>query len=253
MREDEVHASAVYVEVVAEVFAPHGRALAVPSWESIAPLAGPPHDVFGLCFLPEGEVYLVVLLTYSIELARVVDDIVEVSSGEFSVVVFLIVFLDIEIDGAVGDVGEAIVEDLLDELLLLDDMPCGVWLDAGWQDVEGVHSLVVAVGVVLRHLHGLELLEACLLGYLVVALVGIMFEMAYIGDVADVAHLIAEMLEVAEKDIEGDSRTGMPQMGVAIDGGAADVHAHVGRVDGLEPLFLAVERVVDKKGLLHSG
>ena len=69
------------------------------------------------------------------------------------------------------------------------------------QHVEHVHGLVIAVGIVLRDLHGLELLQPCFLLDLVVqpcflldlvvALVGVVLEMAHIGDVAHVANLVA--------------------------------------------------------------
>ena len=67
--EYEVHTSSVDVEVVAEVFASHGRAFAVPSRESIAPRTRPTHDMLRLCFFPEREVRLVVLLIHSRKVA----------------------------------------------------------------------------------------------------------------------------------------------------------------------------------------
>ena len=123
-------------------------------------------------------------------------------------------------------------------------MSRGVGLDAGRQDVELGHGGVEAVGIVLCHIHRFELLEACLLGDFVLALVGVVLQVAHVGDVADVAHLIADVAEVAEQEVEGDGRTGVAQVGVAIDGGAADVHADVSLVDGDEGFFLARERVV---------
>ena len=80
----------------------------------------------------------------------------------------------------------------------------------GWEHVEALHGRVVAVEVVLHNLHRLELLEPCLFGDLVLSLVGVVLEMAYIGDVAHVAHLVAQPGEVAEKDVEGDGGAGVP-------------------------------------------
>ena len=96
-----------------------------------------------------------------------------------------------------------------------------------------------AVGVVLCHLHGFQLFQACLLGYLILALVGIVFEMSHVGDVAHIAHLVADVLEVAEQEVEGDGGTGVAQMCIAINGGAANVHAHAARNDGAKQLFTA--------------
>ncbi len=66
-----------------------------------------------------------------------------------------------------------------------------------------------------------------------------MLQMAHIGDVAHIAHLQAEMTQIAVKDIKSDGRTGVAQMGVAIDSRAADIHAHVPFVERREALFRA--------------
>jgi len=90
------------------------------------------------------------------------------------------------------------------------------------------------------------LLEASLLGYLVFALVGIVLEVPHIGDVAHVAYLVAQVLQVAEEDVKSDGGTGVAQMGIAIYGGTAHVHAHMILVQGLEELLAACERIVNE-------
>ena len=104
---------------------------------------------------------------------------------------------------------------------------------------------MVAVEVILHHLHRLELFEARFLGYLVLAAVGIVFEMAHIGDVTHIAHLIAEMCQIAEKHIESNGGTGVSQMPVAIYGRTAHIHSHPSGVDGTEEFFLSRKRIVD--------
>ena len=158
---------------------------------------------------------------------------------------FGLIFANVEINAAIALVGEAGIDDFLDNLNLLDDVAAGVGLDAGWQHVEASHGLVVAVGVVLRHLHGLQLLEASLLGYLVLALVGVVLQVPHIGDVAHVAHLVALVTQVAEQYIEGYGGTSMPQVRVAIYGGATDVHAHVVGSLGSEKFLGMGKRIID--------
>ena len=70
-------------------------------------------------------------------------------------------------------------------------MARGMRLYRGAQHVERIHCLMVAVGVVLRNLHGLQLLQPGLLGNLVLTLVGIMLQMAHISNVAHVPYFIA--------------------------------------------------------------
>ena len=102
----------------------------------------------------------------------------------------LVILFDVEVDGSVALVGISIGENFPDELNLLNDVTGGVRFDARWEDIKRIHGLMVAVGVVLRHLHRLELLQTRLLGDFVLALVGIVLQMAHIGDVSDITHLI---------------------------------------------------------------
>ena len=141
--------------------------------------------------LPECEVGLIALLAHSVKSTRRVLNVVKVASRENAIVILLVVLLHVEVDGAVALIGKTIVENLLHKLLLLDDMTGGVRLDAWRQHVESLHCGMIAVGVELCYLHRLELLQACLLLNLVVALVGIMLQVAHVGNVANVAHLVA--------------------------------------------------------------
>ncbi len=228
MREYKVHATSVDVEMVAKILASHGGTLAVPSGETVAPRTWPAHNVLGRCLLPKGEIHLVALLSHSVKLAAGVDDVVEIAAREDAILMVLIVFLDIEIHRPVALVGVSVGDDLLHQLLLLDDVSRGVGLDARGKHVERLHGMMVAVGVVLRYLHWLQLLESRLLLNLVIALVGVVLEVSDIGDVTHIAHLVSEMLQIAEEDIERDGGTGVSKMRVAVNRWSADVHSDVG-------------------------
>ena len=56
VREHQVHAASMDVELLAEVLLPHHGALEVPAREAFTPRGGPAHDVLRLGFLPDGEV-----------------------------------------------------------------------------------------------------------------------------------------------------------------------------------------------------
>ena len=124
-------------------------------------------------------------------------------------------------------------------------------LDAGAQTAQGVHRLMVAVGIVLRYLHGLQLFDTCLLGNLILALVGVVLQVTHVGDVAHVAYLITQMLQVAEYHVERDGRTGMTQMRVTVHRRTTDIHAHVGSMQRLKALLLTSKRIVDNKFRFH--
>ena len=52
------------------------------------------------------------------------------------------------------------------------------------------------------------------------------------------------MLQVTEKHVEGDSGTGMAQMGVTINSGATHIHPHMGSVQGDKTLLGTLERII---------
>ena len=157
MGEDKVHAAAMDVEMLTQILASHGRALTVPSGETVAPGRWPAHDMLFGCFLPEGEVGLVLLLAHSTQVAACVLNVLQRTSAQSAILVFLVVFLDVKIDTAVGFIGKTIVQNLLHQLLLLNDMTSGMGLNRRWQHVQRLHGLMVAVGIILRYLHRLQL------------------------------------------------------------------------------------------------
>ena len=75
--------------------------------------------------------------------------------------------------------------------------------------------------------------------------------MSLVGDVAHIAHLVTDVLQETEDDIECDGGTCMPQVSVTIYCRSADVHAHVWRMQWAEHLFLSGQGVVNVKCLFH--
>ena len=253
VREYQIHPTAVYIKVVSQVLSSHSRALAVPSGETVAPRTGPAHDVFGLGFLPKGKVYLILFLTHSGQFAAVVNHIGEVSARQDAILMMGIVFHNIKVNAAVAFVGISVFQDFLHQFLLFNDMPRGVRLYRWRQHVQLFHGFMVAVGVVLGYLHRLKLLETSLFLYLVVALIGIVFKVTHVGYIAHIAHLIAQMAQVSEHNVEGNSRTGMPQMRVAVHRRAANIHAYVGCMQRLEELFASRECIINQQFLFHDA
>ena len=113
-----------------------------------------------------------------------------------------IVFFDVEIYRATALVGKTALEYLACVLYLLGNMPRRSRFDRWRQYVESLHSIVVSESKMLYHFHRLELLETCFFLYLVFAVVGIVFEMTHIGDIAYVSHFITAVFQPSEKYIE---------------------------------------------------
>ena len=102
---------------------------------------------------------------------------------------------------------------------------------------------MVAQGVGLNHFHRFKLLKPCLLGDFILPFIGIVLQVSYIGNVAHIAHLVAEMAEELAEHVIGHSRAGVPEVCLTIDCRAADVHSDVARVYG-DKDFLAVGKSI---------
>ena len=102
---------------------------------------------------------------------------------------------------------------------------------------------MVALCVVLDHLHGLQFLQAGLLCNLVLTFIGIMLQMSYVRDIANIAHLVSKFLQEAEQDVVGNTRASVTKMRVSVNGGTAHVHAHMTFMDGLEEFLGAGKRI----------
>ena len=96
---------------------------------------------------------------------------------------------------------------------------------------------MIAQCICLHDFHRLQLLQSGLLRDLVLALISIMLQVAHVGDIADIAHLVAKMFEELEQHVIGHAGSGMAEVGVAIHGRTANIHTHVSRMDRDEQFF----------------
>ncbi len=258
VREHEVHAAAMDVELLSQVLGAHHRALQVPAGEAVPPGGRPAHDVLRLGLFPEGEIVRGALVSLAVQRAGAFQRGFQRTAAQDAVIVVPVVLAHIEIDGAVALISIAGFQDFLDSLDLFDDMTAGPGLDGRGFHVQKAHGLVVALRVILHHLHGLQLLQAGFLGNLVLPFIGIVLQVSDVRDVADITHLVAQILQETEQHVIGDTRTGVAQMGVPIYGRAAYIHAHMSFMDGLEQFLVAgkgigqIQRSHDNSHLNHA-
>ena len=64
-----------------------------------------------------------------------------------------------------------------------------------------------------------------------------MLQVAHISNIAHITHLVAQMFEKLEQHVIGHAGSGMAEVGVAIHGRTANIHAHVSRMDRDEQFF----------------
>jgi hypothetical protein len=62
---------------------------------------------------------------------------------------------------------------------------------------------------------------------------------SHVSDVADIAHLVSEVLEEFHEYIVSHTRTCMSEVRIAINGRSADIKSDMSLVDRLEDLFLS--------------
>ena len=245
VREDQVHATPVDIEMLSQVFLTHRRTFAMPSGETVAPRRRPAHDMFRLCTFPEGEVDGVMFLVLAVQRTGRVQHILDITARKDTVIMIFVVFLYVKINGAFAFVSISVVKNLLYQFDLLDDMARSMRFDAGRKHVEGLHRLVVTVQVELHYFHRLQLFQTGFLGNFVFTFIGIMFQMTYVGNVAYITYFVSYMCKITEQQVECDSRAGVSQMRIAIDRRTTDIHAYVGFMQRDKLFLLSCERVVN--------
>ena len=191
VRENQVHSSSVNIEVFTQVFASHSGTFGVPSGETVAPWRRPAHDMFRLCLFPKGEVGGIAFFALSVEVTGGIQYVVQITSGKFSVVVIFIVFGYIEVDGAFAFIGVSGIQNLLYQLDLFNDMSWSMWLNAWRKYIQRFHCFMIAVQEILNNLHWFQLFQTCFLGDLVFSVIGIVFQMTYVGNISYVAYFIS--------------------------------------------------------------
>ena len=155
----------------------------MPARETFAPRTRPVHDVLRFGLLPEGEVERSPLVALPVQDPCSLHRVVQIAAGQDTVGMGAVVFLDIEIDASVADVGVTRIQNLLHGLDLFDDVAGSPGFDGRRRHIQQPHGLVIPEGVGLDDPHRLDLFQPRPLGDLVLSFVRIVLQMADIGNV----------------------------------------------------------------------
>ena len=109
MRENEVHAATVDIEMLTQIFLTHCGTFGVPAGETVTPRAWPAHDMFGLGALPQCKVSGIMLFFLAVQFAGGIQYIIQVTSGQFAVMMVFVVFGYIKVNGAFAFVSLAVL------------------------------------------------------------------------------------------------------------------------------------------------
>ena len=231
-----VDSAAVDVEVLTQVLHAHGAALKVPAGVAFSPWGIPDHGMVLELGLgePEHKVMGVTLVAVHLYAGACLEAL-PVQEGQLAVVRELV---DGEIDVAARFVGVALLFQGLYQVNHLLDVVGGLACYCRADYVEPVGVVEERLGVELGYL--IDSL-ACGLGallHLVLALVGIGCQMAYIGDVHHVLYLVAQVCQGALEEVLEDICPEVSDMSIIIDGRAAAVEAYLARLDWYKVLYL---------------
>ena len=165
---------------------------------------------------------------------------------------------DVVVDGAVDLVGEALLEQRSRHVDHLGDVVACLRHHVGGVEVEERLVVEPGGGVEVGDLPGGLALERGRLLHLVAGGQRIVLVVAHVpdvGDVLDVAHLVAEVLERPVQQVAEQVRPQVADVRVLVDGAAAGVDADLPGLERLEVLDPAGERVVQpdlRQGVRHG-
>ena len=216
MREDQVGAAAVDVEILAEVFPGHGGAFDMPARSAMAPGAVPARQVRRGGF-PQYEVAGVALVRGDVD-AGAGEELVGAAAGELAVIGET---GDREQHVAVGGVGVAGGDQALDDLDHLGDGLSGARLDIRGEVAEGGNVGAVVFERLLGNFADRHAVFASPRVDLVVN----------VGDVAYIGHAREHAPEQADQHVVDHRGAGVADMGEVIDGRAAAIDTHVAGID----------------------
>ena len=149
-----------------------------------------------------------------------------------------------EIDAVVGNVGMALVDEVLRDANHVIDVFRASRVNIGPKDVQSVHVLIVSIDVLLH-----ESLPVP------IKLVGTMDDFVInVGEVLDIVDIVAAGFKPPMNQVKSEVATGVSEVTAIVHGHAAHVHGHLPRFKRGEVHLLSPTRVVQTNGHgLQSG
>ena len=237
---DVVRASGVDVELLAQVLGRHGGALDVPAGKSPPPRAVPFHLPVrvGGAELPEREIGLVALAAHLYPDALLQP--LRFQAGQPPVVGEP---GGVEVDAVVGAIGEAPLLQPPDQGDLLGDVLRGPRQVGGNFHAQQAEVGQEALGEFGRHLPGGAGGLAGGALQLVLARIGVGGEVAHVGDVDDVVHLVTQPPESLLQNVGKNIAAEVADVRRGVHGRTAGVDSHPARRERPEGLLAASEGI----------
>ena len=226
VRELQICAAAVDIEGVTKQLLAHGRAFDVPAGAAFAPRAFPKIYFIRLGRFPQHEVQRIAFKTvhfHPLTGAQIIQRFTGklAVSGKFAHGV-----IHIAIGGRIGF---AVGNQAFNHADHFADMLGGFWLDIGAQ-----HTQCIGIFVHRLNKTGGQFAD----GFAVFRCTSDDF-VVDIGDIAHISERITVRTQPARNHIEHHHHAAVAEVAIVVNGHAANIHAHVFRIDGRERFFLS--------------
>ena len=97
------------------------------------------------------------------------------------------------------------------------------------------------VGIMLDNFHRFQLFQAGFFCDFIFTVILVIFKVPYIRDVPYIPHLVPQVQEESKDNIEGEERSYISKVDIAINGRPTDIYANVARIDWCEKFFLPAQ------------
>ena len=230
VREEQVLAAAVDIERLTQVGGAHGRALDVPAGAAHSPGAFP-GGFAGFLRLPEGKVQRVLLDLVHAH-ARAALQVLQVLPAQAAVAGE---GADAVVHVALGFIGQALVDEPLDEGDDLRDVLGGAGVHRGRADAQGFGVGEVLGDVALGDLPDGHALLVGAADHLVVD----------VGEILHEGHFVAAIFQIAAKHVKDDEGTRVADVKEVVYRRTAGIDAHLALVKGHKGFLFPGHAVVD--------
>ena len=85
---------------------------------------------------------------------------------------------------------------------LFGNMGCGCRCNIRAENIEMVHVFIETSGIELRNFHRVCFFKACLFRYLVLTFIGVIGQVAYIGNVLHILYMVSRMPQPAHYHVK---------------------------------------------------
>src|SRR5450759_264147 len=87
---------------------------------------------------------------------------------------------------------------------------------------------------------------------LIFTFVSVVFKVSDISNIADTANFVLQICQISEQQVESNSRAGMSEMGIAINGWTTNIETNKWRMKWLKEFFFSGKAVINEKFVTHK-